>query len=85
MERLERVDAVEAEKKQQLIAHCREKSETANRQLAEDEESLQKLQSKVATGSAQLRERRELVAETAEDLMVSKAEILLQSGLLESA
>lgn len=79
VECLEYFVAAGADKRQLLLAKRWEKSETASRQLAENEELLQELQSKVATITAERREWRELAAETAEELKSAEAGVVLQS------
>lgn len=68
-------------KKQQLLADFLMTRETACRQLEEEEESLQKLQSILATMTAGLREWRELAAETAKEVNVAMADSVLQSRI----
>lgn len=85
VERLKRHIAAEAKKRQNLLPERWEKSEAANRQLAEDRESLQKLQSKVATVTANVREWRKLPTDTAEGLKVATTGVVLQSGLWKAA
>lgn len=77
--------AAEDVKRQQLLADCRETSETASRQLAKDGESLQESRSKVATLAAELRKLRKLAAETAEEMKVAKDGVVVQLELLEAA
>lgn len=74
-----------AEMRQQLLADCWKTSETASQQLAEDRESLQELQSIVATVTAELREWRKLTTETVEELKVGKANVIFQFGVREAA
>lgn len=83
VECLEREVSVEAEKWQQSLAE-RKTSQTASRQLAEDKEPFQDLQTEISTETAQLRKWRNLVTETAEGLKVAQADLVMQSALLEA-
>lgn len=56
VKRFERDFGAETKKRPQLSAERWETSQTANRQLAEEGESLQELQSKIATVTAELKE-----------------------------
>lgn len=85
VKRLERDVVAEAEKRPLLLIKRRETSETASCHLAEDGESLQESQSKIATVTAVLREWRKLATETVEKLKVAKADVVLQSGLSKTA
>lgn len=51
----------------------------------DDGKSLQELQFKVATVTAELRERRELVTETADEFKVAKVKVVLRWRLRETA
>lgn len=66
-ERFERDAASHADIGPQWLVERRERSDTSNRSLAERGESLQKLQSKVAALTAELRKWRKLAAEKVED------------------
>lgn len=72
--RLERECATEAEKMQLLFAERLETSWTASRQLAEGEESLQWLQSKIVAVTAEMDKWRELATETAEKRKVAQSD-----------
>lgn len=73
VKRFERDIAVEVKSREQLLAEHLVTSKTASRPLAEDGESLQELQSKEATVTAEVRESHELVTETAGELKVARA------------
>lgn len=84
VELFERDVAVEAGKRQLLLAKYLEMLETESRQLAKSEESLRELQSKVTNMTAKLREWRELATEHARKLKVAKPDIVSQTGLWET-
>lgn len=84
VKRFERDVAVQVEKWQQLLVDRRKTSETASRQLAEDGELLQELQSEVATVTEELREWHNLATETAKKLKIANADVVLQTGLQET-
>lgn len=81
--RLECGIATKAERRQQFLTERWELSQTASRELAEDEELLQELQSDVATVTAELKGWHELAAETAKKLNVRQVDVVLQPGLWE--
>lgn len=66
-----------AKKRQQPLAKCLETSETASRTLAQDEELLQKLQSRKAVVIRELQDWRIVATETAERLKVSKSDVAI--------
>lgn len=72
---------MEPEKRHQLLVERWETRRTAGRQIAENGKPLQELHSKVATVTAKLRERRELTTETAKELNVARADVVLQTRL----
>lgn len=80
VEHFERDVAAKTDKRQQLLVACQKTNQTASRQLADDGESLQELQSMVATVTAELKKWRKLGTETAEELKIAKEDVVLQLG-----
>lgn len=79
--RLERDDGAEAEEWQQWLPSRLEMSRTASLLLAEDGESLQSFQTKIATVTAGLPKWCKLAGKTAEKLKLAKAGVVSQSVL----
>lgn len=85
VKRLECNIEAEDKKRQQLFVERRKTSETASRQLTKSEKLLQEVQSKVSTVTSEQGEWREIAAETAEELMVDKADVVFWSYIWEAA
>lgn len=85
VERPDRENATEAKERQQLLAEPRERSQTATHLLVEGGKSFQDSQSKITTATAELRELREPVAETVEELKLLYVNVVLQSAFKERA
>lgn len=68
LERLVRDIAAEADKIQQLFVKRLEASQTASRQLSQNEEFIQKLQARAAAAMVELRKCRKLATGTTEEL-----------------
>lgn len=82
---LKRDVTAEAKKRHQLPSNRRETRKTASPRLTEDVKSLQALQSKVATVTAELREWLVLATITAEELKVATSDVVLEARLLKAA
>lgn len=84
VERFEREVAVEVEKTQELLAARSERSQAASCPLAEDGDSFQDLQFKIATATTEMKKSRKLAYRTAVELKVAHADVVLQSPLREA-
>lgn len=81
VKRLERILTTEAEKRQQLVAKRRETRETAIRQIADGEDSIQSLQSKVVAVTAERDEWFGLADESSNKFKMAKTNAALHLSL----